>query len=75
MLMIAGSTAIYEIGCYAFNVITLEMNVEILSFIKILLIEIVYNLLITIIIYPLIHKLGYALENTFKTKTIMTRYF
>ena len=53
MLMITGSTAIYEIGCYAFNVITLNMNIEILSFVKILVIEIIYNLLITIIIYPL----------------------
>ena len=75
MLMITGSTAIYEIGCYAFNVITLNMNIEILSFVKILVIEIIYNLLITIIIYPLIQRLGHSLEGVFKTRNILTRYF
>lgn len=75
MLMIASCTAIYEIGCYLFNVITLEMNLEIIAFIKILLVEIIYNLIITIIIYPLIQKAGHALEDTFKTKKILTRYF
>ena len=38
MLMMAGSTIIYEVGCYIFNLITLEMNLEILSFLKILVI-------------------------------------
>lgn len=75
MLMIAGCTAIYEVGCYIFNVVTLEMNFEIIAFIKILLIEIIYNLIITIIIYPLIQKAGHALEDIFKTKKILTRYF
>lgn len=75
MLMIAGCTAIFEIGCYIFNVMTLEMNFEILAFIKILLIEIIYNLIITIIIYPIVQKAGHSLEDTFKTKKILTRYF
>ncbi len=75
MLMIAGSTFIYEVGCYIFNVITLEMNIEILGFIRILLIEIIYNLLISIVIYPLIQRVGHTLEEIFKTKNILTRYF
>ena len=75
MLMIAGSTALYEIGGYVFNIITLGLNIEILSFIKILFIEIIFNLLITIIIYPIIQKLGHMLEEIFKTKNILTRYF
>lgn len=75
MLMMAGCTVIYEVGCYVFNVITLEMNVQILSFIKILLIEVIYNLIIVIILYPLIQKMGHALEEIFKTRNILTRYF
>lgn len=75
MLMIAGSTVIYELGCYIFNVITLDINVEIISFLKILLIETIYNILISIVIYALIQKLGHALEEIFKTKNILTRYF
>lgn len=75
MLMIAGSTVIYEMGCYIFNLITLEINIEIISFIKILLIEVIYNLIIVIILYPLIQKAGHALEEVFKTRNILTRYF
>lgn len=75
MLMIAATTAIYEIGGYIFNIIALDINVEILQFIRILIIEVIYNLLITIVIYPLIQKIGHALEEVFKTKNILTRYF
>lgn len=75
MLMMAGSTIIYEVGCYIFNIITLGVSVEIISFIKILLIEVLYNLIIAIIIYPLIQKMGHALEEVFKSRNILTRYF
>ena len=75
MLMIAGSTVIYEVGCYIFNIIALGTIIEILAFIKILLIEVIYNILIAIVIYSLIQRLGHALEEVFKTKNILTRYF
>lgn len=75
MLMMAGCTVIYELGCYVFNLITLEINLEIISFIKILLIEVIYNLILVIILYPLIQRMGHALEEIFKTKNILTRYF
>ena len=75
MLMLAGCTVIYEVGCYIFNIITLSINLEILYFIKILCIEVIYNLILVIIFYPLLQKLGHALEETFKTKNILTRYF
>ena len=73
--MIAGSTIIYELGCYIFNILTLGITAEIFVFSKILLIEVIYNLLIIIIIYPLMQKLGHMLEEVFKTKNILTRYF
>ena len=75
MLMIAGSTIIYEVACYVFSIVTLNINIEMFSFIKILLIEVLYNLLLTIILYPLIQRLGHTLEETFKMKKILTRYF
>ena len=75
MLMIAGSTIIYEVACYFFSIFTLNINLEIIFFIKILLIEVLYNLLLTIILYPLIQRLGHTLEETFKMKKILTRYF
>ena len=50
-------------------------DIEILAFLKILLVELVFNELITIIIYPIIKKAGYYLENLFDDKFILTRYF
>ena len=73
--MIAGSTAIYELGSYIFSLITLDVNIEIISFIKILSIEVIYNLILAIILYSLMQKLGHVLEETFKTRNILTRYF
>ena len=52
-----------------------EGTIEILAFSKILLVELVFNTLITIIIYPLIKKAGYYVENLFDDKFILTRYF
>ena len=75
ILMVIISTIIYEVGIYAFTIIQDGIEIELLSFAKILLVEILYNSLLIIIIYPLLHKLGYAIENIFKSKTIMTRYF
>lgn len=75
MLMITGITMLYEIACYIFNIISLNINLEIISFTKILVLEVIYNLLITIIIYPIMQNLGHILEETFKSKNILTRYF
>jgi len=75
MLMVMGSTCVYEIVAYIFNFINLSTHIEIMEFIKILLIEVVYNTIITIILYPLIQKAGYTLEGIFKESKILTRYF
>lgn len=75
MLMVFGCTILYEIGLYVFYLFRLSVPFELYSFVKILLIEALYNVIIVIIIYPLIQKAGYALENTFKVKNILTRYF
>lgn len=75
MFMVFGSTIIFEIVSYFMNYILYSVNAEILSFIKILVIEIIYNILITIIIYPLMQKFGYYIENEYKGNKILTRYF
>lgn len=69
------STIIYEVGMYAVNIIKLDATLEILPFIKSLLIENIYNILLIIILYPLMKKLGYYLEDIFKKKSFQTRYF
>ena len=75
MLMVIGATIIFEVGSYAMNNIILGIPAEILAFSKILLIELFYNSMLTIICYPLLQKAGYALENIFQNTQILTRYF
>ena len=75
ILMVTSSTAVFEIGNYIFSAIQLSINIEPLQFIRVLIIEIIYNIFITIIIYPLIQKVGYLIEDIFKGQKILTRYF
>lgn len=75
MFMVLGLTIIFEVFSYFFNYIVYSINLEILSFMRILIIEAIYNILITIIIYPLIQKFGYYIENEYKGNKILTRYF
>lgn len=75
MLIVASTTAIYEIGVYAFQIIRFGVALEIIPFIRILSIEVIFNVILVIILYPLIQKVGYIVESLFKNKTIMTRYF
>ncbi len=75
MVMIMVATAIFEILIYILNYIILVTNLEIWNFIKILTIEVIYNLILTIILYPLMQKFGYYIENEYKGNTILTRYF
>lgn len=75
IFMVIGSTLIYEFGAYFLNSIILEFNRELLYFTKIVVVEVLYNILITIIIYPLIQKFGYIIDRNLKHTNILTRYF
>ena len=75
MFMVLGSTILFEVLSFFINYIIYSINIDIISFIKILIIETIYNILITIIIYPLIQKFGYYIENEYKGNRILTRYF
>ena len=75
IIMVALSTCVYEIGAYLANYLIYRFDPQISEFIKILLIECLYNLLITTMIYPLIQKVGYKIEEEYKGNKILTRYF
>ena len=75
IFMVLGATFVYELGKYMFNILLFKLDVELLQFIKILMIELVYQALLTIILYPLMKKVGYYIENVFKGNNILTRYF
>ena len=75
ILMVAGATLIYEFGLYFLNSIILEFEREYFAFMKILLVETLYNILLSIIFYPIMQKFGYVIDRTFKKNNILTRYF
>ena len=75
MLMVLSSTVIVEVLNYLFKYMFEGISVEIFSFVKILVLEVIFNLLLTIILYPLIRKFGYLIENEYKGNKILPRYF
>lgn len=75
LLMVSGCTVLFETVVYIYTLARNQIPLELFGFIKIILIEILFNVLLTIIIYPLIKFGGYFFENTFKKKKILTRYF
>lgn len=75
IFMVIGATAVFEFGSYFINSIILNFEREYWNFIKILFIEIIYNILLSIIIYPMFQKLGYIVDRNFKKNNILTRYF
>lgn len=68
-------TILYEVVLYLLQIILKDINVEIVQFIKILSIEVIYNVLLIIILYPLMKVTGYEIENEIKSDKILTRYF
>lgn len=75
LLMGMACTIIYEVSLYLMQYMALGINVEILQFAKILLVEVIYNMLLIIILYPLMKFTGYEIENEIKGDRILTRYF
>lgn len=75
MFMVFGTTVIFELVSYFMNYILYSTNIELLYFVRILFVEVIYNILIIIILYPLMQKFGYYIENEYKGSKILTRYF
>lgn len=75
MLMVLGATIVGEIFIYLLKYVFLNNNIEILNFIKILVLEGIFNVILTIVLYPLIQKFGYYIEDEYKGNKILTRYF
>lgn len=69
------ATILYEVMYGIIQYVILETNIDIFEFSKILAIEVVYNILLIIIIYPVMKLTGYEIENEIKGDKILTRYF
>lgn len=75
MVMVLISTICFEVGSYILNYFINKSSLEWLTFAKILAIECVYNLLLTLILYPIMQILGNKIEKEYKGNKILTRYF
>ncbi|MCL2383338.1 MAG: hypothetical protein FWC79_04195 [Oscillospiraceae bacterium] len=75
MLTVAGITFVSTLIIYMMQIAVLGVQVEILAFSRIILIETLYNVILSIIIYPLFQKGGKLIERTFTEKKILTRHF
>lgn len=75
MIMVAGLTFAFEIIVYILKYFMLDTNLEIWIFTKILIIEVIYNIILAIVFYPLFKKFGYYIEYEYKGDKILTRYF
>ena len=62
-------------GIYGSMIIFKGVEAEAIEFAKIATIEALYNAILVIILYPIMQKTGYRIEETFKGNNILTRYF
>ncbi len=75
IIMSALATVLFEFGYYILNSVIVGFEVELIYFAKILSIEVLYNILLVILFYPMIQKAGYTMDRVFKKNNILTRYF
>ena len=75
IIMVMGASLLFEFGSYLLNSIILSYSIQLGAFIKIVLVEMLYNGILTVILYPLFKKAGVYIEETFKESRILTRYF
>ena len=74
MLTTAGSTIIYELGMYVLKIVKYNITIEIIQFFKIASIESIYNVILVIILYPIIKRIGEYIEKTLKNKEFLRNY-
>lgn len=75
IIMVMVSTFCFEAGSYFLSYFIYDNYIQIWPFVQILLVECVYNALLTIILYPLIQISGNKIEEEYKGNKILTRYF
>lgn len=75
MLCVSILTVIFEIGIYIANIAIFESILSLDYFIKTLMIETIFNSIILIILYPILKKVGYFVQDIFTNSNVLTRYF
>ena len=75
MIIISVATFIFELVIYISAGLVNNSVITLIPFFKILGIEVLYNIILVILLYPLLQRAGYALESVFKGEKVYTRYF
>ena len=75
MLIVMGMTFICELVSYILRIVLLQMPVSAVKFLEIAVIEVIFNTMIVIIIYPILQKGGNLTQRIFTENKILTRYF
>jgi len=75
IIIITISTIAFETLSYFTSCLISQIQFDIIPFLKILGIELGYNVILTIILYPILQKGGYYLESVFRGHKVFTRYF
>lgn len=58
MLMVMGATVIFEVGSFCLYAMIFSYSIDLVGVVTKLLIEILYNVILTIIFYPFMQKAG-----------------
>ena len=75
MVMVAVATFICELISYILQMVIFKLSIDIFAFVRIIAVEILFNSMVIIIIYPIIEKAGTLLERIFTQDKILTRYY
>lgn len=73
--MVAVATVGYEVLQILYSVIKYGVVFNFIMFLFVLLVETLFNVLLVMIFYPILKKVGYYLEDAFKVKQVLTRYY
>ena len=75
MVIILGMTCLCEVISYLLQIILFNVQIDMVHFIKIVGIEMLYNMMIVIIIYPILQNAGNLIERIFTENKTLTKYF
>ena len=73
--MVAVATVGYEVLQILYSVIKYGVVFNFIMFLFVLLVETLFNVLLVMIFYPILKKVCYYLEDAFKVKRVLTRYY
>lgn len=64
-------TIVYNLVIYVLSITAMDSNIMVIQFLKVVIIEIIYNSLLTILIYPILKKTTDKIQEIFEFKNIL----